>query len=232
MAASELPADWNGVRRATKFAPSCPQAEGLFLPPGSLDEDCLYLNVSTPTLRRRAIVPCWCGSTVAGSRKIRPQLRRLAARGRRRRGRDDQLPARCSWLPVASFAGVVTRWAVRQLRADGSAGRPTLGPRQHRPVRGRPVQRHDRRTVGGGLVRPRSLRLERFPRAVPPSDRTERSFRTDAVAPKRCRGLRSERRKRSGLLDQTAACSAAYRSTDLVDKFPRRRSLASSTARS
>ncbi len=45
------PAAWDGVRDATEFAPSCPQPLSPFLPPGPIDEDCLYLNVSTPTLR-------------------------------------------------------------------------------------------------------------------------------------------------------------------------------------
>ncbi len=48
------PADWHGVRDATQFAPSCPQQTNPllnpFVPPGPLDEDCLYLNVSTPAL--------------------------------------------------------------------------------------------------------------------------------------------------------------------------------------
>ena len=47
--------DWSGVRDATQFAPSCPQQtdplQNLFLPPGPIAEDCLYLNVSTPALR-------------------------------------------------------------------------------------------------------------------------------------------------------------------------------------
>jgi para-nitrobenzyl esterase len=53
------PADWSGVRDATEFAASCPQAAPFnpFFPPGSLDEDCLYLNVSTPTLHRGAGKP-------------------------------------------------------------------------------------------------------------------------------------------------------------------------------
>src|ERR1700712_3975569 len=47
------PMGWHGVRDATQFAPSCPQTPSPFLPPGALDEDCLYLNVSTPTVHRR-----------------------------------------------------------------------------------------------------------------------------------------------------------------------------------
>jgi para-nitrobenzyl esterase len=42
---------WSGVRDATIFAPSCPQAPGPFEPPGPTSEDCLYLNVYTPTVR-------------------------------------------------------------------------------------------------------------------------------------------------------------------------------------
>ena len=53
------PARWQGVRDATSFAPSCPQNPNLnpFLPPGPTSEDCLYLNVSTPTLRHDASRP-------------------------------------------------------------------------------------------------------------------------------------------------------------------------------
>ncbi|HEY4568301.1 MAG TPA: carboxylesterase family protein [Kribbella sp.] len=40
---------WQGVRDATTYASGCPQAPGI-APPGPLREDCLYLNVSTPTL--------------------------------------------------------------------------------------------------------------------------------------------------------------------------------------
>ncbi len=44
---------WSGVRDATQFGPSCPQAQvnNPFLPPGPISEDCLYLNVYTPTSR-------------------------------------------------------------------------------------------------------------------------------------------------------------------------------------
>jgi para-nitrobenzyl esterase len=46
------PAEWRGVRDATQFAPSCPQPlrANPSLPPGPMSEDCLYLNVYTPTL--------------------------------------------------------------------------------------------------------------------------------------------------------------------------------------
>jgi len=43
------PAGWPGVRDATRFAPSCPQPQNPALT-GPTSEDCLYLNVYTPTL--------------------------------------------------------------------------------------------------------------------------------------------------------------------------------------
>jgi para-nitrobenzyl esterase len=48
-------AAWSGVRDATQFGPSCPQStvHNPFLPPGPISEDCLYLNVYTPTVRDR-----------------------------------------------------------------------------------------------------------------------------------------------------------------------------------
>ncbi len=47
------PASWEGVRDATQFGPSCPQptVNNPYLPPGPISEDCLYLNVYTPTSR-------------------------------------------------------------------------------------------------------------------------------------------------------------------------------------
>jgi para-nitrobenzyl esterase len=44
------PAGWRGVRDATQFAPSCPQTASPFAPPGTISEDCLYLNVYAPTV--------------------------------------------------------------------------------------------------------------------------------------------------------------------------------------
>jgi para-nitrobenzyl esterase len=44
------PGEWHGVRNATQFGPSCPQAltGNPLLPPGPISEDCLYLNVYAP----------------------------------------------------------------------------------------------------------------------------------------------------------------------------------------
>jgi para-nitrobenzyl esterase len=53
----EPPVRWKGVRDASQYAASCPQARSLFEPPGPQSEDCLYLNVSTSTLRRKAERP-------------------------------------------------------------------------------------------------------------------------------------------------------------------------------
>ena len=43
-------ARWHGVRDATQFGASCPQAASPFAPPGPFSEDCLYLNVYAPTV--------------------------------------------------------------------------------------------------------------------------------------------------------------------------------------
>ena len=51
------PRPWTGVRDATTFAPSCPQLPSGFAGAGPFSEDCLYLNVSTPTLRHNAHRP-------------------------------------------------------------------------------------------------------------------------------------------------------------------------------
>jgi para-nitrobenzyl esterase len=50
-------AAWRGVRDATQYAASCPQQPSGFAGPGPFSEDCLYLNVSTPTVRHHARRP-------------------------------------------------------------------------------------------------------------------------------------------------------------------------------
>jgi len=49
-------AHWTGVRNATQFAPHCPQAGSEF-GVASMSEDCLYLNVYTPTDRGTGNLP-------------------------------------------------------------------------------------------------------------------------------------------------------------------------------
>ena len=50
---------WTGVRDALKLSSACPQAANSEAPKGSTDEDCLYLNVTTPAAKSahpRAVV--------------------------------------------------------------------------------------------------------------------------------------------------------------------------------
>jgi para-nitrobenzyl esterase len=77
--------DWNGVRDATQFAPSCPQPQTRGVPP-EMSEDCLYLNVYTPSLShhhgRPRPVLVWIhggGFVLDGARDYDPTM--LAAEG-------------------------------------------------------------------------------------------------------------------------------------------------------
>ena len=51
------PGEWHGVRDATQFGPSCLQAASPFAPPAPFSEDCLYLNVYTPSVRHHGHRP-------------------------------------------------------------------------------------------------------------------------------------------------------------------------------
>ena len=57
----QAPAKWNGVRDAKKFGNACIQKPGLSDKnggnPGSINEDCLFLNVWTPTLQPHGKLP-------------------------------------------------------------------------------------------------------------------------------------------------------------------------------
>ena len=132
-------AAWSGVRDATQFGPSCPQStvHNPFLPPGPISEDCLYLNVYTPTVRDRGgdgrPVLVWIhggGLTVDGARNYDGS--KLAADGVVVVTINYRLGA-LGFLahPALGPAG----WRGRELRLDGSAGSPALGAAQHREVR-------------------------------------------------------------------------------------------------
>ncbi|MFP5206202.1 MAG: carboxylesterase family protein [Acidobacteriota bacterium] len=58
--APQPPANWQGVRQASQFAPECMQGGAGAMPDGkapAMSEDCLYLNVWTPAKSARARIP-------------------------------------------------------------------------------------------------------------------------------------------------------------------------------
>ena len=186
-------ADWTGIRDAAEFAPSCPQSASfnLFFPPGPIDEDCLYLNVSTPTLRKKAARPVivWIhggGLTQDAARNY--DGTELAADGAVVVTINYRLGALgfLSHPALASSPGGPSG----NYGLTGSAGGPALGAGEHRAVRRRPPQGGDRGAVGRWPVRPRPPRPRRFPRSLPACDRTERRLRRDATPTRRRRGLR------------------------------------------
>lgn len=85
--AQPLPAAaWKGVRDATRYASPCPQVSRYGLTEASYEEDCLYLNVTTPTSGvagespRPVMVWIHGGAFVGGSSNLYP-LEYLARRG-------------------------------------------------------------------------------------------------------------------------------------------------------
>ena len=98
---------WEGERPADAFGPICPQnpsiMDALFGGESErTDEDCLYLNVWTaepagrrPSARHGVDPP----RRVRDGFRLVAHVRGLPVRPRRRRPRDDQLPARLARLP-------------------------------------------------------------------------------------------------------------------------------------
>lgn len=70
---------WNGILDATKYKNACPQVERYGLTESSYNEDCLYINVTTPyagkkDLKRKRAVIVWFhgGAFVGGSSALYP----------------------------------------------------------------------------------------------------------------------------------------------------------------
>src|ERR1700733_1500361 len=70
------PDAWTGTRKAVQFSPACPQLPAAWLPYPKWSEDCLYLNVWTPTLSSEAQLPVIVffhgGSNRAGFAQLTP----------------------------------------------------------------------------------------------------------------------------------------------------------------
>ena len=196
----QAPARWRQPRDATTFANHCPQHASPFGFESST-EDCLYLNVFTPSKKGRgrrrgrghAERPARDG-VAARRRPDRRRERRLrpdAPGGAGRDRRDGQLPPGLPRLPRASGAERrVRRPGLRQLRADGPAGGAALGASQHRAVR--------RRRRQGDDLRPVRRRPERaFPPRLAPLRRACSTARSRRAARIRPRCPRSRRRRRA-----------------------------------
>ena len=184
-------AAWHGVRDATQYGARCPQlpsSNGA----GSENEDCLSLNVFTPTgprprHHRPVLVFIHGGGLINGSGD---QHDGAAARAQERhRGRLVQLPARRLRLPrppVAECRGRRSR--LGRLRRPRPAGGDRLGAPQHRRLRGRSAPRHDRRRVGGWLVGLRAAGVAADARPARGRDHPERQLCESAAVCSRERG--------------------------------------------
>ena len=197
---TRLQPQWNGVRDATQFAPSCPQpSEPVRAARPLLRGLPVPQRLHADAAPRREPAGARVDPRRWFHRGWRPQLRRLQARGGRHRRGHDQLPPRRARVPRPSGARVAARWPGRQLRPDGPDRRAALGQAQHRTVRRGPAQRHDRRAVGRRRVGARPAGLASLAWAVPAGDRAERRVRTDPAAARCRRGRRRGVRHRSRL---------------------------------
>src|ERR1022692_4858330 len=140
---------WSGTRLATGYGPTVPkgdyppQYQPLFPEVVIAGEECLNLNVWTPDPGAAGLpVLVWIhgGSFMNGSGSVGEYD--LRVRPRRRRVRDDQLPAVGRGLPVP-------RRRRREPRPAGPGRRAALGAGQYRGVRRRPGASHRRRRVRG-----------------------------------------------------------------------------------
>ena len=191
-------ARWLGVRDATQFAPSCPQGTPTFTQ-GPTSEDCLYLNVSTPTLRRDASRPVlvWIhggGFTTSTGRDYDPSA--LTADGavvvtiNYRLGALGFLahPALASRPggPAGNYGLMDQQAALRWVQAN--IGR--FGGNPHNvTIAGESAAACPSRPPG----------LPRLPRALPAGHRRKRLLRADPAAPGRRRGRRPGLRGQGGL---------------------------------
>ena len=217
----QSPASWRGVRDATEFAPSCPQPPSGFAGPGPFAEDCLYLNVSTSTLRRQADRPVlvWIhggGFTQDASRNYDGS--KLAASGtvvvtiNYRLGALGFLahPALASRPggPAGNYGLMDQQAALRWVRRNiaqfgGDPGNVTVAGQSAGGV-----------AVLAHLVSPGSRGL--FQRAIVQSGAFALNQQSRADAEAAGKVFAAE----AGCPDQTSACLRSLPVADLVSKFP------------
>ncbi len=126
--APHAPAKWKGVRDATQFAPSCPQQPRPVRAARPPDEDCLYLNVSTPAAGHgggRPVLVWIHGGGLTQDAARNYDGSELAAEGTVVVTINYRLGA-LGFLAHPALASRARR-SGRQLRPDGSAGGAALG---------------------------------------------------------------------------------------------------------